>query len=150
MTFYMFLVTIHVFSAILGMGPGFFMIHLLKKARNMTELKHAYRLRNSLHIFVMIGGTLLLLSGLAMGFLNPKLFQSGWYIVSLTLFLIALSFGPLLLSPKSKPIKKFVLEYEGEEIPDEYYIMEKKLVAVERFENTLFLIIIALMILKPF
>ncbi len=85
-----------------------------------------------------------------MGFLNPKLFQSGWYIVSLTLFLIALSFGPLLLSPKSKPIKKFVLEYEGEEIPDEYYIMEKKLVAVERFENTLFLIIIALMILKPF
>ncbi len=150
MSFYMVLVTIHVLSAILGMGPGFFMIHLIKKATNMTELKHAYRLRSSLHIFVMIGGTLLLVTGLWMGFLNPALFKQGWYVTSLIMYLIALSFGPLLLSPVSKPLKKYVNEYEGEEIPEKYYEMEKKLVRVERFENTLFFIIILLMILKPF
>jgi uncharacterized membrane protein len=150
MSLYMILVTVHVFSAILGMGPGFMMISILKKAKNMTELRHAYALRTRLHIFVMVGGILLLVTGLWMGFLNPSLFKAGWYVMSLTLYLIALSFGPLLLSPRSKPIKKFIQEVEGEEIPEKYYEMEKKLFLVERFENTIFLIIIALMVIKPF
>jgi uncharacterized membrane protein len=150
MSFYTILVTVHVFSAILGMGPGFIMIHVVSKAKTMTELKHAYAIRNSLHIFVMIGGTLLLVTGVWMGFINPYWFKQGWYVTSLALFLIALTFGPLLLSPKSKPIKAFLNSYEGEEIPEEYYAMAKKLFTVERLENTIFLIVIALMILKPF
>jgi uncharacterized membrane protein len=150
MSIYSLLVTVHVFSAILGMGPGFIMIHVVSRAKTMTELRHAYAIRNSLHIFVMIGGTLLLITGLWMGFINPYWFKQGWYVTSLILFLLALAFGPLLLSPKSKPIKAFLKDYEREEIPNEYYEMAKKLFLVERLENTIFLIVIALMILKPF
>src|SRR5699024_5299166 len=98
-TLYQFVLVIHVLSAILGMGPGFVMIYIVNKAENMTQLKHAYFIRNRLHTFVMIGGTLLLLSGLTMGYLSPYLFYKGWYITSLTLFLIALGFGPIILSP---------------------------------------------------
>ncbi|MFC4559880.1 DUF2269 family protein [Virgibacillus kekensis] len=150
MTFYELLVFIHVFSAILGMGPGFVMIIVVSKAGSLTELKHAYVIRNRLHIFVMIGGTLLLLTGLVMGYLNPVLFGQGWYVTSLILFLIALGFGPTVLSPNSKPIKRLLSETKGENIPTEYYILSKKLFFYERIENGIFLIVIALMILKPF
>lgn len=150
MTLYELLVFIHVFSAILGMGPGFVMIHVVRKANTMTELRHAYQIRNRLHIFVMIGGSLLLITGLWMGFLNTYLFSQGWYIVSLILFLIALAFGPTVLSPRSKPVKKLLQDHNGEEIPTEYYTLSNKLFFYERIENGIFLVVIALMILKPF
>lgn len=147
---YKILLVVHVLSAILGLGPGFVMIYIVTRATNMTELRHAYLIRNRLHIFVMVGGTLLLLTGLTMGFLRPYLLHLGWYLTSLSLFLVALGFGPLVLSPRSKPIKKLLREHQGETIPPEYYVLAKRLFLFERIENVLFLIIIALMILKPF
>ncbi|GAB3046090.1 DUF2269 family protein [Virgibacillus ainsalahensis] len=150
MSFYELLVFIHIFSAIIGMGPGFVMIYIVTKATKMLELKHAYVIRTRLHIFTMVGGTLLLITGLWMGFINTYLFTQGWYITSLVLFLIALAFGPFILSPRSKPIKALLKNYEGEEIPPEYYTLSKDLFFYERIENVIFLVVIALMILKPF
>ena len=150
MTFYRFLLLIHVFSAILGLGPGFVMIYIVTRANTMTELKHAYLIRNRLHIFVMIGGTLLIITGLWMGALNNYLFRQGWYVTSLILFLIALAFGPLVLSPRSKPIKRLLKIHKGDVIPQEYYKMAGKLFFFERIENVIFLTIIVLMVLKPF
>lgn len=150
MILYNIIVVIHVLSAILGMGPGFSMIYLVTKSKNMDELKQSYFLRNRIHIFVMVGGSLLLVTGLTMGFLRPYLFDMGWYVTSLILFLITLAFGPLILSPRSKPIKKLLKEHQGNEIPSEYYKMAKRLFFWERVENVLFIVIIVLMILKPF
>lgn len=150
MSLYQFLVLIHVLSAILGMGPGFIMIYVVTKATNMIELKHAYFIRNRLHVFVMVGGTLLLLSGLALGVLNTILFSATWYITSLILFIIALAFGPLVLSPLAKPIKLLIKNTTNNEIPKEYKVLAKRLFFYERIENIIFIIIIILMILKPF
>lgn len=150
MTLYALLLIIHVFSAILGMGPGFVMIYIVTKASTMTELKHAYLIRNRLHNFVMVGGTLLLITGLAMGSMKPYLFHATWYVTSLILFIVALGFGPVLLSPLFKPIKALLKNHEGEKIPDVYYAMSRKLFFYERIENVIFLVIIVLMVLKPF
>ncbi|MEX2460776.1 MAG: DUF2269 family protein [Paenibacillaceae bacterium] len=150
MTFYGILVFIHIFSAILGLGPGFVMIYIVTKATTMTELKHSYSIRNRLHIFVMVGGTLLLITGLWMGLLQTYLFSAGWYVTSLSLFLVALAFGPIILSPRSRPIKKLLKEHRGESIPAEYYVLSQKLFFYERIENFIFLVVIALMITKPF
>lgn len=150
MALYELLVFIHVFSAILGLGPGFVMIYIVTKAKTMIEVKHAFQIRNRIHIFVMIGGSLLLITGVWMGLLRPYLFQQGWYVTSLILYLIALGAGPLLLSPKSKPVKNLLIEYNGEQIPSQYYALTKELFFYERMTNVLFLIIIALMITKPF
>ncbi|HQF43568.1 MAG TPA: DUF2269 family protein [Ignavibacteriaceae bacterium] len=141
---------VHVFSAILGMGPGFVMIYIVTRATNMTELRHAYLIRNRLHNFVMVGGTLLLLSGLGLGAINTYLFNAFWYLTSLILFIVALAFGPILLTPRSKPIKELLKNYNGDEIPEEYYVLAKKLFFFERLENLIFLAIIVLMILKPY
>lgn len=150
MSFYQILVTIHIFSAILGMGPGFIMIYIVTKSSTMTELRHAFFIRNRIHIFVMIGGILLLVTGLWMGLLNTYLFTQGWYIMSIILFLIALGAGPVVLKPISTPIKALLAEHKGEAIPEAYFKMSKRLFFYERILNTLFLVIIALMILKPF
>ena len=149
-SFYKILVFIHIFSAIIGMGPGFILTTVVKAGNNMTELRHSYRVRNTLHIYVMIGGTLLLLSGIGMGMMNQTLFRMGWYVVSLVLFLSALAIGPLVLSPRSKPIKALLESHKGEEIPEEYYRLSKILFRYENLENCIFIIIITLMILKPF
>ena len=150
MSFYDILVLIHVFSAILGLGPGFVMIYIVTTASTMTELRHAYLIRNRIHIFVMVGGTLLLLTGLMMGVLRPYLFGQFWYMASLILFLIALAAGPVVLSPRSRPIKYILKEYQGEEIPQSYHELSKQLFFYERITNIIFLIIIFLMMTKPF
>jgi len=138
MTFYRIIVLIHILSAIVGLGPGFVMIYIVSKAVTMTELRHAYLIRKRLHIFVMIGGTLLLLTGLTMGAMNHYLFHFGWYITSLTLFLIALAFGPMVLSPRSKPIKALLKSHTDDNIPGEYYRLSQKLFFFERIENLIF------------
>jgi uncharacterized membrane protein len=149
-SFYKVLVLVHIFSAILGMGPGFILTTVVKSGKTMTELRHSYRIRHKLHIFVMIGGILLLFTGVSMGLLNSSLFRMGWYVTSLVLFLAALAIGPLVLSPRSKPVKALLAAHQGEEIPEEYWRLSKILFRFEHLENLIFLIIIALMILKPF
>lgn len=149
-SFYKILVFIHIFSAILGMGPGFILTTVVKSGKTMTELRHSYKIRHKLHIYVMVGGILLLITGVSMGLLNPSLFRMGWYVTSLVLFLAALAIGPLVLSPRSKPVKALLASHKGEEIPQEYWRLSKILFRFETLENVIFLIIIALMILKPF
>lgn len=149
-TFYQMLVFIHILSAILGMGPGFILSLITKSAKTMDELRNAYNIKHHVHIFVMTGGILLIVTGLLMGMLNPGLFRMGWYIVSLILFLIGLAMGPLVLAPLSKPIKALMQSHKGNDIPSEYYLLSKKLVRYENIGSLVFLIIIVLMILKPF
>lgn len=72
MSVYDVLVFVHIFSAIVGMGLGFFMVLPVKRAQTMTELRYGYVIRNRLHWVVMMGGTLLLLTGLLMGFLIKR------------------------------------------------------------------------------
>ncbi|MGJ7911891.1 DUF2269 family protein [Neobacillus sp. LXY-1] len=150
MTFYKILVIIHIFSAIIGMGPGFILTTVVKSGKTMTELRHSYAVRHKLHIYVMIGGTLLLVTGLLLGVMNPSLFKMGWYLTSLVLFLVALASGPLLLSPRSRPVKALLQSHKGEEIPEEYWRLSKILFRFENLANVIFIIIIFLMITKPF
>lgn len=149
MSFYKFLLIVHIFSAILGLGPGFTMVYIVNRAKTFSEIKYSFRMRERIHIFVMVGGTLLLLSGLGMGILNPALWKQFWYTSSLILYILALSAGPIVLKPLTKPIKQLLEEYNGETIPEQYEQLANKLFFYERFTNIIFLIIIALMITKP-
>ncbi|MCM3765172.1 DUF2269 domain-containing protein [Neobacillus niacini] len=149
-TFYKILVILHIFSAIIGMGPGFILTTVVKSGKTMTELRHSYAIRHKLHIYVMIGGIMLLVTGLLMGVMNPSLFRMGWYDLSLVLFLAALAIGPVMLSPRSRPIKEMLASHQGEEIPEEYWRLSRELFKYEHLENFIFIIIITLMITKPF
>src|SRR5690625_4174193 len=149
MSFYKVLVFIHIISAIVGLGPGFVLTFIVMKTKNMTEVRHAFYLRNRIHIFVMIGGIMLLVTGLLMGYLNPTLLKQGWYITSLLLFLLTLASGPFVLKPISTPIQQILVEHEGDEIPENYYKHANRLFISEHILNFILFIIIVLMILKP-
>ena len=144
------MVFIHIFSAIIGMGPGFILIPVIKTAKNMDELRHAFVIKQRLHRFIMVGGTLLFLSGLSMGAIHPYLFHMIWYVVSLVLFIIALAMGPFVLAPRTKPLKAKIAEDQGTEIPNDIQASLKEMYRYEYVLNSLFLIIIVLMITKPF
>lgn len=144
------LLFLHIVSAIVGMGPGFVLTYLVKSAKTMTELRYAYVIKKRLHQFVMVGGTLLFLTGLLMGTQHTYLFQMGWYWLSLALFLTALVMVPFALKPKSSSIKFLLETVHGEKIPVEYNRLAKILYRNEQLINILFLIVISLMILKPF
>ncbi|WP_163581558.1 DUF2269 family protein [Gracilibacillus saliphilus] len=147
---YTVLVVIHVFSAIVGIGPGFVLTTIVKSAKSLPEVRHAFALKAKVHIFVMIGGILVLLTGLLMGVLKPVLFQQGWYVASMILYFVALSLGPTLLKKFSTPIKALIAEPDLDSVPETYHENLQKLLRVEYIENTLLLIIILLMITKPF
>jgi len=85
-----------------------------------------------------------------MGIINPYLFSQYWFLISLVLFLVALAAGPLVLSPRAKPIKEILADDRIQEIPDKYEVLAKDLFFYERMTNIIFLIIILLMITKPF
>ncbi|RCW74940.1 DUF2269 family protein [Saliterribacillus persicus] len=149
-SFYTTLVIIHIFSAILGMGPGFILTTVTKSAQTMDEVRHAFRLKKTLHMYVMIGGLLLLLTGLLMGFIRPYLFQQGWYQLSLLLYLLALALGPTYLKKYSTQIKALIQTNTHQTLTPNYKKLLHKLLITEYIENTLFIIIIFLMITKPF
>src|SRR5699024_10697455 len=151
MTLYQFLLIIHILSAIIGLGPGFVMIYLVTYAQTMEQLRYSYQLRHRVHIFVMIGGVGLLVTGIWMWLLNRVLLTQGWYLTSLILYLIALAMGPLVLKRLSTPIKAFLSEPQVHDgIPQTYKQMAQKLFFYERIEMIIFIIIIILMVWKPF
>lgn len=150
MLYYNLFLLIHIFSAILGVGPGFVLITVVTKAGTMQELIHAYNIRKRIHIFVIVGGALLLTSGVGMGLLKPHLFLQGWYVLSLLLFIIALALGPTILARKIAPIKLLLKTHHGKDIPKVYARMAKSLFFYERIELGILSIVIVLMILKPF
>lgn len=150
MSLYNVLVIVHIFSAIIGIGPGFTLTFIAVKSNTMSELRHAYYLRNRIHLFIAVGGTLLLVTGLLMGLMNPALFMQGWYVVSLLLYFVTLAAGPMVLAPCLKPIKALLANEQGEEVPAEYHAYAKRLFRYERITNFIIIIIITLMITKPF
>lgn len=150
MTFYKVLVFIHIFSAIVGLGPGFILTFLVNRAKTIGEARHGFMLRNRIHPIVSTGGFLLLVTGLLMGIINRALWTEWWYIISLSLYLISLLAGPLFLIRFIKPIKKIIAQYDGDELPEQYYENAKILFISEHILNIVFLIIITLMITKPF
>ncbi|MFC4386786.1 DUF2269 family protein [Gracilibacillus marinus] len=149
-TIYSILVVIHIFSAIVGIGPGFILTTIVKSAKTMEEIRHAFILKTKVHVFVMIGGILVLVTGFAMGLIRPYLFNQGWYITSMLLYFLALALGPTLLKKYSYPIKQIIQNKDRNDVPKEYFTHLNKLLKVEYVENTLLICVIILMILKPF
>ncbi|WP_277678321.1 DUF2269 family protein [Gracilibacillus dipsosauri] len=147
---YPILVLIHIISAIVGIGPGFVLTKIIKSAKTMDEIRYAFRLKKRIHVFVMTGGILLLVTGLLMGFIHPILFKQGWYLTSLTLYFIAIGLGPTLLKKYAAPINEMLKTHKGDDVPESYANHVQKLLRTEYVENTLLLFIIIMMILKPF
>jgi len=82
------LILIHILSAIIGVGPTFFGHVLLRKKQSVEGLRQSIAMSEKLEYFPKIGGSIALLSGIALILLNDYgSFLQLWLIGSLILYL---------------------------------------------------------------
>lgn len=83
------LVLLHVLSAIIGIGPTYFSGVLLRSGQGLGTLRHNLALAKTLSNFPKIGGTVAVLSGLALVWLgNYGPLTQLWLLGSLALYVL--------------------------------------------------------------
>lgn len=141
---------LHIAAAIFSVGPSLVLPFLMANAQNINELKFSFKIRKLIINIMNMSGGLLLLTGVTMGLLNTGLFKAGWYHASLTLFIIAVLIGPLVLGKLVRKLIGLIDSQTGTEISSEIKQLVSK---VNLFSNVMFaiyLLVLILMVLKPF
>ncbi|WP_277679860.1 DUF2269 family protein [Gracilibacillus dipsosauri] len=148
---YTFLIGVHIFAAIIGIGPALTFNHILSTATNINELKNAHKIIEKLNRISSIGFGLLAVTGLIMGIMNPSLFKTIWYIVALSLFIILGIYSSLTIERQMRSMLGIIQSHDGdkESIPQEYKELFKIKSQHDWVQNILILIIFILMIFKP-
>jgi len=148
--FYSLLVLIHVLAAIIGIGVTFAFPVISNMAKNLSQLKHTLELLKKLELYPKIGGGILIITGLIMGFITPAYFKEIWFVGSIVLYLIIEILIYVVIGSKMKMIVPVVMSAEGEEIPEEYLVVAKSTAPVHMLATLLAIIIIIFMAAKPF
>ncbi|MFY3790131.1 DUF2269 family protein [Ureibacillus sp. MALMAid1270] len=147
---YSLLVLVHVLSAIIGIGATFLFPVLTTSAKNLTQLKYTLALMKKAENYPKVGGIFLILSGLIMGFLNPTYFTKIWFTGSLVLYVVVEILIYAIANRKMMKVIPVVMAANGEEIPNEYKVVEKTTQPIHMIASLIGIIIIVLMVLKPF
>ncbi|GGP16071.1 DUF2269 family protein [Oceanobacillus neutriphilus] len=146
---YTFLVGIHIFAAIIGLGPILVFNQILKNAGNMNELKNAHKIIGKLNPLSSIGFGLLVTTGLLMGVMNPSLFKTVWYLLALGLFIILGIYSSFTIERKLKSMLNISETHVGENIPQEYIELLNQKISHDWVQNALLITIFILMVFKP-
>jgi uncharacterized membrane protein len=106
-----YLITIHVLSAIIGIGPTFFSHVLLRKNQSLNDLRLSLKLAHRLEMFPKIGGTLALLTGIILIIVgNYGGFAQVWIIGSLIAYAIIQILVIGIILPRQKKLEGWVLD----------------------------------------
>lgn len=82
------LILVHVVSAIVGIGPAFFLHVLLRKGQNYGQLRNSLALAKILEKFPKILGSLAVVSGLLLAWLGDYGFEQFWIYGSIALYVL--------------------------------------------------------------
>lgn len=109
------LVLVHVLSAIVGVGPVFFYLVLFRKRQTASELNVSVLLSSRLDFFPKVGGTIAVLSGIALAILGDYgTFMQLWLFGSLLLYVIIQIVVIGLIAPRVKKLQGLFTGSEGE------------------------------------
>lgn len=148
-----YLVLIHVLSALVGLGPSYFSAVLLRRGQSPGALRHNLALFSALSTFPKVGGTLAVLSGLALiwrGQYGPV--TQLWLLGSLLVYVLiqAVVLGYVL--PRIGRLSTWVGSPAGLEaatVPGEQAAVLSGLHRAHLVVGALGLVLFTLMILKP-
>ncbi|MFC5699988.1 DUF2269 family protein [Cohnella faecalis] len=82
------LVAVHVISAIVGIGPTYFGHVLFRKRQRMEQLRQSLALFDLLNYFPKIGGSIAVVSGVALVGFSGWEFADLWIWISLVLYVL--------------------------------------------------------------
>ena len=146
------IVVLHVISAIVGVGPAFFLHVLLRKQQTVGELRVSMKLSKVLELFPKIGGSIAVLSGLLLVAINDWAFSEFWIWGSIAIYVLIQIVVIGLVGPRVKKIGKWLNDYRGSSdaiIPQEqqaWLIRANNLMYVASFFG---LVLFTFMVLKP-
>lgn len=145
---YNLLVGVHILTAVIAIGPLFIVNTFYKNAKSSEEIKYAKIVTSKISSIIDVGFGLQLLTGLLMGIMNPILFQTLWYNLSIVLFLLIGLYFNTVVKPKSKALINMITIYEANVFQEEYKKLLRNVNFYERIGKGLVLLIIILMIFK--
>ena len=98
------LVTIHVLSAVLGIGPTYFGHILLRKKQSKEQLQSSLSLFGLLNYFPKIGGSIAVVSGILLVALSGWKFSDLWIAGSLVLYVLIQVVAVAMMGPILKQL----------------------------------------------
>lgn len=107
------LVLLHVLTAIIGVGPTYFLHVLYRTRQSAGEFKHALRLGSLLDLFPKAGGSLSVISGIILVAWSPVRFLDLWIIGSLLLYAMIQVVIIGIVTPKQKQLRAILEQREG-------------------------------------
>ncbi|GFZ93125.1 hypothetical protein GCM10008018_44330 [Paenibacillus marchantiophytorum] len=147
---YIYLLFIHIISAVVAMAAIICYPLIMSSARTVGQAKFALALLEKTAILPKFGGTLLLLTGLALGFLEISLFRELWYVSSIAFFIVILIIFAGLIPSGIKQQLKLLQQTKGDVLPDAYRLNRRRSAWLEGIANLAALISILLMVFKPY
>ncbi|MBM7566356.1 DUF2269 family protein [Paenibacillus sacheonensis] len=147
---YTYLLFIHILSAIIALAAVISYPIIMSGARTASQARFALGLLEKLAILPKLGGSLLLLTGLALGFMETYLFGEGWYVVSIVVFAIILAILAVMVPAGIKKQLGVLQLTRDDALPDAYKLLRRRSAVLEGIANLAALFSLLLMVFKPF
>lgn len=143
-------ILIHIVAAVFLVVPNVFVPLFAKSIKSLTNLKKLFKVSNWLSRFSKLGGLILLLSGLGIMWEAKIGFSQMWLNVSIVLVVVLEIIAALIAPKKMRMISDYIIQYEGNDIPENYKAMMREIVPYNALIHLITLMIMLLMIFKPF
>ncbi|MFC7687004.1 DUF2269 family protein [Ureibacillus sp. GCM10028918] len=144
------LLLLHILGAICGLGATFASPIIMKSARNVKSAFTAHMVNEKIEKLAKIGSIILLVSGLVMAFIHPYLFTTGWYITSIVLYIMTQPIVAYLLPRYERAMLEILEQANGEDLPSEYIQIANKTKPLTLTTYFLLVLLVFLMVFKPF
>lgn len=148
-----YLVVIHVMSAIIGVGPTFFGHVLLRKNQSLEDLRFSLKIGHRLELFPKIGGTLALLTGILLVIIgNYGGFAQTWIIGSLVVYALIQLLVIGFIVPRQKKMLGWAFDEANlhkASLPDEQKKLLHTTSTLYYVASLLGVLLFILMIVKP-
>ncbi|GAA4875841.1 hypothetical protein GCM10023310_64410 [Paenibacillus vulneris] len=146
------LVLLHVLSAIIGIGPTYFIHVLYRKRQSVGELKQSLRLGAMLNLFPNIGGSIAVISGIVLVALSPVRFLDLWIIGSLLLYVIIQILMFAVIRPKQGKLREMLdqpLLKDQEMLSEPLQLQVSALNRIQLVITVLSIVLFVFMLVKP-
>jgi uncharacterized membrane protein len=147
------LVLVHVLSAIIGIGPTYAFLVVLRKNQSVQELRFSLKMGKILELFPKILGSLAVVTGLVLFFVgNYGQFTQLWLMGSLILYVIIQVIVIAFVPPSVNSLTKWVAEpanHTLQVLPSEQTKLLSKALNFTYLACLLGIVLFAFMIMKP-
>jgi len=151
---YLLLVVVHIMAAIIGIGPTYFSPVLLRAGQSTEQLRTSFRLGATLELFPKIGGSLAVISGLALVIIGDYQFKDVWIYGSLAIYVIIQILVIGFAAPRQKKVFNWLFHqasavHSSSNPPGEYNALVSQVRVIHYIATVLGIALFVLMIVKP-